>query len=133
MEKSSGERKGPKIDVEEFLAGLFKDAIATFGTTHPGDLPSDDPRVRAIYVPYDSWIRVQTAQALRVGTPEAHLEMSLKVTPFLVDAGFTDPEYVEEVANDFLAQDLAQAEELGLGDLAERIRIKQAELLSKLT
>lgn len=129
MDENSGERRAPKIDVEEFITALFRDATTTFETKHPDELPIDDPIVKAIYVPYYSWIRVQSARAERVGTPQAHLEMSLKVTPFLVEAGFNDPAYVEEVANDFLAQDLAQAEGLGLEDLAERIRSKRDELL----
>lgn len=129
MENNDSERKGPRIDVEEFLTRLFRDAAVTFGTTHPDELPIDDPVVKAIYVPYHSWIRVQTTKAERIGTTEAHLEMSLKVTPFLVESGFIHPDYVEEVANDFLAQDLAQAEELELTDLADRIRAKREELL----
>lgn len=129
MENSGNERKGPRIDVEEFLTQLFKDATLTFGIKHPDQLPLDDPIVKEIHVPYYSWIQVQKSKAERIGTPEAHLEMSLKVTPFLVEAGFTDPAYVEEVANDFLEQDLAQAEELGLSDLADRIRTKREELL----
>lgn len=129
VESSNGERKGPRINIEEFLTLLFRDAIVTFETTNPDKLPADDPIVQAIYVQYDSWIRVQASKAERIGTPEAHLEMSLKATPFLVESGFTDRAYVEEVANDFLARDLAQAEELGLFDLADRIRAKIEELL----
>lgn len=130
MVKDSGERKGPRIIAEEFLASLCRDIIATFGITDPDDLPIDDPTVQAVFKVHDSWIRVQTAKAEKVGTAEAYLEMSLKVTPFLVEAGFTDPAYVEEVVNDFLLQDLAQAEDLGLFDLAKRIRMKMEELSS---
>ncbi|MEO5499364.1 MAG: hypothetical protein ABIR46_02610 [Candidatus Saccharimonadales bacterium] len=132
MNENTNERKEPRIDVEGFLTILFKDATTTFRTTHPDELPVDDPIVKAIHVPYYSWIRVQSSKAERIGTPEAHLEMSLKVTPFLVEAGFTDPSYVEEVVNDFLAQDLAHAEELGLNDLVDRIQAKREELLNLL-
>lgn len=129
MENGSSEHKTPQTEIEESLTRLFKDVITTFGTNHPDELPMDDPALTAIYEQYYDWINVQAAEAERIGSPEAHLEMSLKVTPFLVEAGFTHPDYVEEVANEFLDQDLAQAEELGLSDLVDRIRTKQEELL----
>ena len=127
MTEPTSESREP-IDVEEFIADGFKDAIATFGVTNPDDLPADDPRVKAWYVPYDSWVRVQQKKAADIGTPEADLEMSLKVTPFLVDAGFTDPAYVEEVANDLLDQDWARARDAGLDELAARIEDKIHQL-----
>ena len=115
--------------MDEFVLLWFKDAPATFGTTHPDELPMADQRVRELFVPYFSWIRKQQRQADKIGTPAADLEVRLKVTPFLIDAGFTHPDYVEKVVGEFMAGDLAEAEERGLEDLAERIRAKMEELL----
>lgn len=126
----SPEKLDPRnIDIDEFLIRWFKDAPSTFGTTHPDSLPQDDPRVQQLFVPYHSWIRGLTSKAEKIGTPEAHLEMSLKVTPFLVEVGFTDPDYVNEVVYDWLSQDLDQAQSLGLTELADKFRTKIDNLL----
>lgn len=114
MAENSEERPRAKIDVDELLLHIFKDAPVVFGTTHPDGLPLGDQRVRELFVPYYSWIQKQQREAEKSGTKEADLKMRLKVSPFLVDAGFTHPDYVREVVDDFLAQDLAEAEHLGL-------------------
>lgn len=58
------------------------------------------------------------------GTLEADLGFSLARTTIYADAGFHDPDYLDEIARDWLAQDIEIAEEAGLTDLAVKIQGK---------
>ncbi len=78
------------------------------GTTNPDDLDLDDPEVQKANQLYDQW---QDQVKNSANGPEAKIRADLEITMFYVDAGFTDPDYLEEVANDFLDQDLENASE----------------------
>lgn len=55
--------------------------------------------------------------------------MESRTSKLYVDAGFHDPDYLEEVADDWLGgNDLAEAEERGLDEVADKIRAKIAEI-----
>jgi hypothetical protein len=45
-----------------------------------------------------------------------------------VDAGFRDPDYIDEVANDWLQNNLAEADDRGLPEVAVQIEAKVDEL-----
>lgn len=102
------------------------------GTTNPDDLPLDDPQVIEANAILDSWSAAAEQRAQQSSTPEALLEYSLLRSTIYVDAGFTDPTYLDEVANDWLAQDLQEAADAGLTAMADRIRSKIDAINTKL-
>jgi hypothetical protein len=80
----------------------------------------------------DEWTDKYQDYATAIGTFEVNLEFSLSRLTVYTDAGFDDPEYLDEIANDWLMQDLDNAEALGLVDLANKIRAKIAEIQAKI-
>lgn len=78
------------------------------GITNPDDLDLDDPEVQEAHELFYQW---QAQEEARVqGNKEAEHEFNLAKTTFYVDAGFTDPEYLDEVLES-LDQNLQDAEE----------------------
>lgn len=94
------------------------------GITRPDDLPLDDPEVIQANKLLDEWTNQQQILAKEKGTPEAELEFSLDRTTIYVDAGFKDPDYLDEVTNDWLDQDLEAAQEAGLIEIVGKIQDK---------
>lgn len=115
---------------EKNMTEQFRTVAQQYGPVDPSMLPEiGDQSIRRLFRVYDSWVKTQQKKVDEAGgTTEADLRMSLKVTPFFVDVGFTDPQYVDEVVNDWMAQDLARAEEAGLDEVAAAIREKMAQL-----
>ena len=71
----------------------------------------------------DSWDADLQKLAYEKGTLEAQIEYKLDRDTVLVDAGFSDPDYLDEVANDFLGgNDLPDAQGAGLTELAAKIQ-----------
>src|SRR3989304_2875739 len=89
---------------EQVVGALRK--LTAKGFTHPDDLPLDDPEVISANKLLGGWTQQQETAAKTTGTLEAELEYSLDMSTILVDAGFSDPDYLDEVAHDLLAQDL---------------------------
>ncbi|HVQ43649.1 MAG TPA: hypothetical protein VMT30_01655 [Candidatus Saccharimonadia bacterium] len=52
----------------------------------------------------------------------------MSVDTIFVDAGFRNPDYLDEVCGSSLDHDLADAEDADLPEVAEQIRAKIAEL-----
>lgn len=102
------------------------------GITNPDDLPLDDSEVINANALLQVWDNQQKATAQRLGTPEANLEYTLSRSTIYVDAGFSDPDYLDEVANDWLPQDLQEAEDAGLTETARKIKAKIDEIETKL-
>ena len=98
------------------------------GVTNPDDLDLDDPEVQAVHAIFDAWRVEQERIADQSPDPAANLELNLSLSTFYIEAGFTDPDYVEEVANDWLTQDLERAREAGLDEVASKIQAKIDEL-----
>lgn len=102
------------------------------GITSPDDLPPNDSDVIAANDLLQVWDNQQKAEVRRLGTLGADLEYTLNRSTIYVDAGFSDQNYLDEVANDWLVQDLQAAEDAGLTGIGERIKAKIDEIESKL-
>lgn len=74
------------------------------GVTNPDDLDLDDEKVKVAHQLFDQW---QTQVKAQASEGEGKIRADLTITMLYVDAGFTDREYLEEVLNDQLRQDLA--------------------------
>lgn len=112
---------------EEVIEVLRK--FSDRGVGDPAALDLSDVEVIEAHQIYDLWRNEGQQRANESTLPGAKLEWSLTLTTVYVDAGFHDPDYLEEVADDWLGgNDLADAEELGLDEVADKIRAKIAEI-----
>ena len=102
------------------------------GIASHDDLPLDDSEVISANTLLQVWDNQYKAEVQKLGTPEANLEYTLSRSTIYVDAGFSDPDYLDEVAHDWLAQDLQEAENAGLTETARRIQAKIDEIETKL-
>jgi hypothetical protein len=91
------------------------------GIRHPDDLNLEDPEVRAANELFYAY--VEQEDALTEGNEESELRNNLSKTMLYVDAGFTDPIYLDEVLNDWLAQDAGRAEKQS--DNPERVETRR--------
>ena len=120
----------PQISRDQVLEVLKK--LSARGIAHQDELyEMVDPEVVEANRLVDLWTTQEQA-AMKEVNPEAQLEFSFSRSTIFVDAGFTDPDYLDEVANDWLVQDLDAAEGYGLTDLVARIEAKIAEIRAKL-
>jgi len=78
------------------------------GITNPDDLNPNDPEVNEANKLFDKWQKQE--DVLAEGEEESERRKNLSKTMLYVDAGFTDREYLDEVLNDWLAQDAQGAE-----------------------
>lgn len=93
------------------------------GQKDPADLDLDNPEVKEANELFYEWFEQQTAQ-LPDGDLEGYLHFEARTTTLFVEAGFHDPDYLDEVANDWLIQTLERAEEAGLTSLVKEIEAK---------
>ena len=94
------------------------------GIKNPDDLDLDDKRVQRVNEAVDNWYSCIDSRE----SVEADLEVSLSRSTLYVDAGFDDPAYLDEVANDWLLQDEQRALQHRLIDLAAKIHAKRDEI-----
>ena len=85
---------------EEVLQA-YKNLQIQTRTNDPDELDLDDPKVQEVHNMFYDW-----KEKANANDPE----INFKMTVLLVDAGFNAPEYLDEVANDFLLQDLVSIE-----------------------
>ena len=98
------------------------------GIKNPDDLNLEDKRVQRVNEAVDNWYSwIDSRESV-----EADLEVSLSRSTLYVDAGFDDPAYLDEVANDWLLQDEQRAMQNGLTDLAAKIHSKRDEICQML-
>jgi hypothetical protein len=102
------------------------------GITDPHALPLNDSEVIEANKVLDAWTAQQETLARQKGTVEADLDFSLNRTTILVDAGFSDPHYLNHVANDWLINDLQRAQDAGLNETSEWIAGRIYEINSKI-
>ena len=121
MNEQSPTPEAPNYTREQVVEAYKK--FPERGFTNPYDIPLDDPEFIAANNIHDAWVR-QEEDATKNGPPEAQIESELSRSTIFVDAGFLDPDYLDEVTYDFLAQDLQTAEDAGLTELASRIQAK---------
>lgn len=130
MSESNPETTEPKFSREQVV-----DAFRKFpgrGFTSPDDLPLDDADVISAYALLQVWDNQQGICVKRLGTLESELRHELERSTIYIDAGFSDPDYLDEVANDWLAQDLQRAEDAGLTEIASKIQVKIDEINAKI-
>ena len=97
------------ITKEEVIAAYRK--FVERGITNPDDLDLEDAEVKEAHGLYYKWREQEEARAQ--GDEELKQRVNLVETMFYVDAGFTDPDYLDEVLSDWLVQDAGNAEKQG--------------------
>jgi hypothetical protein len=97
-------------------------AFSASGYGDPGDLPLDDPAVQAANAMQEAWQEDAAQRAANSPDPAASIEHARSATMVYVDAGFSDPDYLERVANEWLEQDLEDALAQSLSEVAARIQ-----------
>ncbi len=117
---------GPKKIEKEQLVALYQKFI-TQGITNPDSLDLDDPEVKEANDLYFKWINQLDEEAK---TDELKQRINFEKTMFYIDAGFTDPSYVEEILDDFAEQDIDNVEEK-YPALALQMKAKVAEYRDK--
>ncbi len=123
---------GPQY-IREELVEDYKGLREKFSVESPNDLDLLDPEVAQASDKMDDWAAQVMKEAASSGKTGEDIKASLNITTLMIDAGFSDPDYLEEVADDFLAQDLQRALDAGLTDLAEEIQRKIDEIKAKLS
>ena len=99
MDKKSEYQSGlPEAVSKEHLLEVFK-VFSQHGIANPDDLSLDDPAVIEANRKFGIWMADCLSRAEESYNPKkAEMELSLEYSMFYIDAGFTDPEYLEEVA-----------------------------------
>lgn len=115
-----------RISRDEVVQSLHE--IAQRGVLHPDELDPSDPDVARAHELLFLYTQQENDRVKRLGTMAALCLSIFEETTLEVDAGFTHPQYVEEVANDWLVQDEETALSYGLFELADKIRRKRDEL-----
>jgi|GEM_PF-935968 len=95
-----------RITREEVIEG-YKKFVAQ-GITNPDDLDLDDQEVKKAHDLYYKWQEQEKAQAH--GDEELTHRIGLTIDMLYVDAGFNDPEYLNEVLAEWLVMDAGNAE-----------------------
>jgi hypothetical protein len=111
------------IDRDQVIAAY--QGLVARGFAHPDELPLDDPEMQRATEMEEAWGGLLEGRA---HTAEEKARCDLSRYTVLVDAGFRDPEFLDEVANDWLVNTLAAAEEAGLTDVVTEILAKTAEI-----
>ena len=100
------------------------------GIKNPDDLDLEDPEVKEANELFYKWQEQEDKSA--EGNGEFRHRINLSKTMLYVDAGFTDPVYLDEVLKDWLVQDAQDAEKQS--DNPERIETRRqiAEAMKKI-
>ena len=100
------------------------------GIKTPDDLDLKDPDVEKANELFDKWQEQEDKSAK--GNEESEHRINLSKTMLYVDAGFTDPVYLDEVLNEWLSQDTKNVEKQI--DNPERVKTRRqiAEAMKKI-
>jgi hypothetical protein len=128
--ESVGSSEQQNSSRDQVIASFRK--VVERGIANPDDLDLTDPGVIEANRVLDTWDAEQRRIATEAGTLEADLEYALDRSTILLDAGFSDPDYLYEVANDWLKGDLTRASIGGLPELAAKIQAKIDEINARL-
>jgi len=115
---------------EQIVATLSE--FASIGNGDPDSLDSTDPRIVRADTAFVDWVHQERSKAREIGTLEAELLTTLSISTVYIDAGFTNPDYLDEVINDWLVQDEQRATDAGLIGTAEKIQHKRLEFNSNI-
>lgn len=110
---------GEKIKREQVVDAYKK--FVERGITNPDSLDLDDPEVKEANDLFYKWQAQEDIKAK--GNEELEHRTNLSKTMLYVDAGFTDPAYLDEVLNDWLIQDSQNAKKQS--DNPERTETRQ--------
>lgn len=113
----------------EEVVNVYKKFVEQ-GIKNPDDLDLESAEVKEANELFNRWVEQEEARA--EGNEELMLRTSLAKTMLFVDAGFTDPDYLDEVLNDWLVQDAQEAEKQN--DNPERVETRRqiAEAMRKI-
>lgn len=119
---------GKEITKEEVI-NAYKKFIEQ-GVKNPDDLDLENPEVKQANELFDKWQAQEDKRS--EGNEELEQQTNLAKTMFYVDAGFTDPDYLDEVLNDWLIQDAENIEKQN--DSPERVETRRqlAEAIKKI-
>lgn len=121
--------ESPEISRDEAIAAYKK--FVEKGVANPDDLDLRDPDVIEANNLFDKWREQEGGKA--AGNKEAERRLNLAKTMFYIDAGFTDPAYLEEVLG-WLDQDLENVEgDESLGDIADDIKKTTTKIKQRLS
>jgi hypothetical protein len=99
---------------------------------NPEDLPLDDLDVIEAHRIYLAWSEEAMRRADQNPDPAAKIDCSVSLTTLYIDAGFLDPSYLDEVANDLLLEDLGNAEDAGLPEVEARIQTLRDDINARI-
>ena len=97
--------------------------IVELGINHPDNIPVYFPVAKAANKKLDAWIKQELNFVKQKGTQDGYLEYSLSASTIMVDAGFNDPGYIDNVVES-LETDLESANRAGLAIVAQKIQAK---------
>lgn len=119
----------PKKITREEVINIYKKFVEQ-GIKNPDDLDLENPEVKKANQLFDEWRKQEDKLAER--NEESEHRANLSKTMLYIDAGFTDPAYLDEVLNDWLAQDAQNAEKQS--DNPERVETRRqiAEAMKKI-
>ena len=80
---------------------------------------------------YETWLSQESTRISSLPTDEA-VQASIDFNALFFDAGFTDTDLLDEVANDFLVNALSLADEAHRRDLADKVKSKILEVQEKI-
>jgi len=100
------------------------------GITNPDDLDLEDPEVKEANELFYKWQEQEDTRA--EGNEELMHRANLAKTMIYVDAGFTDPAYLDEVLRDWLVQDAQNAEKQDNNPERVETRRQIAEAMKKI-
>jgi hypothetical protein len=116
-----------KLTRDMVVEGLRE--FSSFGFSDPDELSSlDNSKVAQAEHAFIDWATDERATAEAIGTIEARIAASFAISTVYVDAGFTDPEFLAEVANEWLGEYEDEARNTELIALTEQIHLKREQI-----
>ena len=129
MKESFPTPESKKEITREEVINAYKKFVEQ-GIKSPDALDLENQEVKEANELFDKW---RTQEDTRVeGNEELSHRINLSKTMLYVDAGFTDPDYLDEVLKDWLVQDAQNAEKQN--DNPERVETRRqlAEAMKKI-
>ena len=129
MKESFPSPESKKEITRDEVINVYKKFVEQ-GVKNPDDLDLENPEVKEANDLFDKWREQEDKSA--EGNEESEHRINLSKTMLYVDAGFTDPNYLDEVLNDWLAQDAQNAEKQNDNPERAETRRQLAEAMKKI-
>ena len=120
MKESFPSPESKKEITREEVINTYKKFVEQ-GIKSPDDLDLENPEVKEANELFDKWRTQEDTRA--EGNEELSHRINLSKTMLYVDAGFTDPGYLDEVLKDWLVQDAQNSEKQN--DNPERVETRR--------